>query len=510
MGFTVPNGADAATVDQSEPDALDYEALGFRSSGVVDGCEVSAQLTPAMSVVVGAGSAVVDGVPADVAGGSVTIQGSDANPRFDLVVADAQGSKLVLRGTASASNPVFPDCDLRSYALLAAVYVGSSTTSITNAAIVDKRIMLSTTFQRTYSTDSGTLVRSETPAGVFSVETGGKIAWVEATLERVGVQALELTSGLLVKAGDAVASLLTLRARSSAPESQKVLDIQNAGGTSVASISGTGQLQAANFITGEGSPRNSVIAPKGSLYIDLLGTRNRSLWISEGNGVWDPFRSFDPSDDSIPVGMIAPALGTVAPVGWLLLVGQQISTTDPDTAELADLVGTLYGSGPSTVGLPDFRGLIPIGAGGDVALSIGDVAGTKTVSITKANLPPHAHAVSDPGHEHPRAGRALYAPPAGALKPSTSSDVTPFALAVEPENTNRKSETGIVVGETGNGEPLSVLPPVRAVTWMVKAHATYARISAFEADSAIPVETGTGVAYMTPQDLADAIAPLLP
>lgn len=510
MGFTVPNGADAATVDQAEPDALDYEALAVRSSGVVEGCATTAQLTPAMSVVVEAGKVVVDGVPVDVPGGSVTIQGSDANPRFDLVVADSQGTKLALRGTASASNPVFPDCDLTSYALLAAVYVGASTTSITNAAIVDKRIMLATTFQRSYASGNSTLVRSETPEGVFLVETGGKLLWVDAMLQRIGTQAMELTGSLLVKAGDAVASLLTLRARATSPESQKVLDIQNSSGTTVASITGTGKLQASNFLYGAGSPRNNIVAPKGTLYVDEAGARNRSLWISEGNGVWDPFRSFDPSDDSIPVGVIAPALGTVAPVGWLLLVGQQISTTDPETADLAALVGTLYGSGPETVGLPDFRGLIPIGAGGEVALSIGDVAGARTATIETANLPSHDHPVTDPGHAHPRAGRALYAPPTGSLKPSTDTGVTPFALVAEPEDTNRTSETGISVGPTGNGEPISILPPVRAVTWMVKAHATYARISAFEADSAIPVETGSGVAYMTPQDLADAIAPLLP
>lgn len=506
MGFTVPNGPDAPVVDQTEPDALDYEALGFRSTGVADGCEVTAQIVPNMSVAVAAGKAVVDGVPVVVSSGTVAIQTSDANPRFDLVVVDASGVKTAIRGVASATNPLFPDCDLATYALLAAVYVGASTSSIAASAIVDKRIMLATSLQRSYSNSTDPVLSAETPDGVFSVKAGGKITWVEATLERIAAASLEMTSSLRIKAGDAAASILTLRARATAPENQKVLDVQSSGGTSLASITGEGVLSAANFYAGEGSPSGTV-KPKGTLYIDITTPRNRTLWVSEGEGAWEPFRSYDPSDDELPVGSLVAYLGSVAPTGWVLVQGQQISTTDPETADLADLVGTTYGSGSGTVGLPDFRGRIPIGAGGDVALNLGEVIGSKEATLTTGNLPAHDHPVVDPGHAHPAAGRALYAPPTGSLVPSTDpADVTPFALAVEALDGDRTSTTGISVGATGEGDPVSTLPPVSAVNWMVKAHATYARIATFTDETLFPVLDGGVEVTATLEDLVTGVA----
>lgn len=505
MGFTVPNGPDAPVVDQTEPDALDYEALGFRSSGVVSGCDVTAQLTPNMSVSVAAGKVVVDGTPVDVSSGSVAIQTADANPRFDLIVVNANGDRLALRGTASASNPLFPDCDLATYALLASVYVGASTTSIANTALVDKRIMLSTSLQRSYTNSTDPVLSAESPDGVFSVTAGGKVTWVDAILQRIGTGAMELTSTLLVKASDAATSVLTLRARATAPENQKVLDVQTSGGTSLASISGSGVLQAANFYAGSGSPLGTV-ADKGTLYIDVTTPRNRTLWVSEGEGQWEPFRSYDPSQDELPVGSLVATLGTEAQPGWVLVQGQQISTTDAETADLAALVGTTYGEGVGTVGLPDFRGRIPIGAGGDVALSIGEVMGAKEVTLEATHLPEHSHDVTDPGHAHPAAGRALYAPPTGTLKPSTDpADVTPFALAVEPLDGDRSSTTGISISPTGDGTPVPTLPPVAAVNWMVKAHATYARISAFSGETLIPVNEGGDTVYMTVAEFQTAL-----
>jgi microcystin-dependent protein len=506
MGFTVPNGPDAAVVDQAEPDALDYEALGYRKTGVVSGCAVTAQVVPNMSVNVAAGKAVVDGAPVDVSSGSVTIQTADANPRFDLIVVDDSGVKSAVRGTASATNPLFPSLNLGTYAVLAAVYVGSSTSSIATAAIVDKRIMLSTSFRRSYASSTETVLSSQTTDGVFSVDASGKTTWVDAILQRIGAQAMELTSSLVLRAGEAIPSLLTLRARASAPENQKVLDIQDSSGTTIASVSGSGVFQSANFIQGEGSPLGAITAPKGTLYIDLLTPRNRALWISEGSGVWEPFRSYDPADEGVPVGTMVATLGTVADPGWVMLQGQQISTTDPETEALAQLVGTRYGSGTGTVGLPDFRGKIPIGAGGAVALTIGDVAGAASVELTVENLPAHAHNVTDPGHAHPAAGRAVYGPPAGSLKPSTDPDaVTPFALAVAPADESRVAPTGVSVEPTGQGLAVNTLPPVGAVNWMVKAHATYARISVFTPETLIPVNDGGTTVYMTVAEFQTAL-----
>lgn len=509
MGFTVPNGPDAATVDQAEPDALDYQALGFRRTGVSASCFVTAQVSPNMSVNVAAGSVVLNGVPVTVGAGSVTIQTADATARFDLIVVDSVGDKIAIRGTASGSNPVFPACDLSMYVLLAAVYVGPGSSSITAAAIVDKRIYVELGLLRSYDADDDIAVETTSPAGFFRQTADGAMAWVESTLKRTGVSAMEMAASLVLHTG-AGNSLLTLKARSSAPENQNVLDVQDYNGTNLASIDGEGNLQANNFFSGVGPPSGST-APSGALYVDTTTPRTKSLYIHEGDGQWTPFKAHDVSDEAIPVGTMVSFLGDIAsvPVGWEVLDGSSISTSAPETSELAVLLGTLYGSGTGTVNKPDFRGRIPIGAAGGVALTLGDVAGTTTATLLVDNLPAHSHPVTDPGHEHPHAGRAVYAPQGGALRPSTAPDPTPFALAAEDSYAAHIAPTGISVGEVGIASPFDIIPPVATVNWIVKAHATYKSLSAVSGENVIKLDDDGVVTYSTVDDIAVAVAAIL-
>jgi microcystin-dependent protein len=501
MGFTVPNGPDAAAVDQAEPDALDYEALGYRSTGVLEGCAVTAQVSPDMSVNVAVGVVVVGGVPVDVVGGNVTIQTSDGNARFDIVAVDSFGTKFSIRGTSSATNPVFPDLDLGIYAFLAAVYVGASTSSISTSAVVDKRIFVERSFQRKYTNDSDYVVSTTSPAGFFRLTADGGMAWVESTLKRISAGVMELASTLIIKSGVNTGSLLTLKARSESPQNQNVLDVKTTGGTTVASIDGVGSLTAANFFSGVGAPTGNDTAPQGSLYVDLTTPRQLALYIHEGQGQWTPFKAYDPSDESIPVGSVMPFIAATVPIGWIALDGTNISTTAAETKDLATLLGSQYGSGPGVVTLPDFRGRIPIGVGGDVALTIGAIAGSASTTLTAANLPSHTHNLADPGHRHPTAGRSLYAPPSGSLRPSTAVDVTPFAIAAEASDADHTSTTGITVQATGDSAPFGILPPVAAVTWIVKAHATYKSLSAVSGTNVVKLDDEGVVTYSTVADI---------
>ena len=480
MGFTVPNGPDAAAVDQSEPDSGDYAALGYRSTGVISGCAVAAQGSPNMSVVVAVGKVVVDGAPVSVAGGTVTIQTSDANPRFDLILANASGQLSALRGVASASNPVFPAFNPATHVLLAAVYLGASASLVSASAIVDKRATQELTFRRAFTSETSSFVEADSPTGRFTLRADGKLSWVESTLSRLSVSVMEMVASLTIRASDSAASVLTLKARNATPANQKTLDVQSAAGATVASVTGTGVLQAANFLRGSGSPEGVVTADKGSLYVDIEAPLNGALWMkadaSDGDTGWMPFRSYDPTDDAIPVGTIAPFIGSGAfiPAGWIGLIGQMISTTDVETAELAAIVGSRYGSNPGVVGLPDFQGRIPIGTGGEVALTLGEVAGSIEITLTEAHLPSHLHPTEDPGHRHPNAGRGVYSTPNGNLHPTGEQNGT-FALLLDPDNLDTTAETGVTVGHAGSDQPLEVLPPVVAVTWMVKARSTSAQ-----------------------------------
>ena len=150
MGFYIPNAPDASVVDQAEPDSVDFVALGNRKSGVISGCEVTAQVSPNQTVQVTAGEILTEGVYKTVSSSSSLSVGlgSSAGPRFDLVVATSTGALAVREGTAGA-NPTFPTLSSGDV-LLAAVYRTSGTAStVSGTQITDKRIFMMSNDART-------------------------------------------------------------------------------------------------------------------------------------------------------------------------------------------------------------------------------------------------------------------------------------------------------------------------------------------------------------------------
>lgn len=143
--FSIPNVADAAFSFQAGVDSRDIDALvaAAQGHGVIQGCAVTAQGSPNMTVAVAIGTIQVSGrFCREVAAGNVTIGAANAtNPRFDLIVADKTGAKQCRAGTAAA-NPVFPTLTAGDV-LLAAVYVPANDTAIDANQIIDKRCILS-------------------------------------------------------------------------------------------------------------------------------------------------------------------------------------------------------------------------------------------------------------------------------------------------------------------------------------------------------------------------------
>lgn len=141
-GFTIPNAPDTdkSTLDQSEPDRVDFEVLGNRRKGVVSGAAIAA----------------VSGNIVSVASGSISYEGTDyalganatytlsaaasSGNRFDLVVARYASSAVTLQtitGTASSTNPMFPA--LPGTDILLAAVLRRASSSITGNDIIDKR-----------------------------------------------------------------------------------------------------------------------------------------------------------------------------------------------------------------------------------------------------------------------------------------------------------------------------------------------------------------------------------
>lgn len=117
---------------------------------------------------------------------------------------------------------------------------------------------------------------------------------------------------------------------------------------------------------------------------------------------------------ALPSGILVPFSGSVAPAGYLLCDGTLVSTTT--YAALFAVVGTAFGTGSGTFGLPDLRGRAVIGLdnmGGSaaarvaLATSMGQSGGASahTLSATESGIASHTHTQNshthtDSGHQH--------------------------------------------------------------------------------------------------------------
>lgn len=96
-----------------------------------------------------------------------------------------------------------------------------------------------------------------------------------------------------------------------------------------------------------------------------------------------------------PVGSMLDWPTATAPTGWLLCQGQAVSRTT--YAALFALIGTTFGAGngSSTFNLPDLRGRVSVGLSStDTEFNeLGKQFGTKTHTLTVAEMPSHDHGV---------------------------------------------------------------------------------------------------------------------
>jgi len=154
MGFIIPDYTSAlAFPGEAVQDSTDLAIMAAASAGnfVVSGLTVTPQSTPNMTVAVGGGVIVAaNGFPISVAAvSSLAVAAATSTDRRDLVVVSKTAVVSVIKGTAcgtagwapgsTGQPPVKPALPPTAVALRE-VYVGASTTSITGANLIDKRM----------------------------------------------------------------------------------------------------------------------------------------------------------------------------------------------------------------------------------------------------------------------------------------------------------------------------------------------------------------------------------
>jgi hypothetical protein len=167
-GFTVPNATDfglgnIASLDQSEPDSLDFSSIGDHRHGVISGANITTvasaagNATPAyLNVTLSAVEVRIDNTYGSVAGATVVVAAapSSSDTRFDVIVAYNNSGTFqfdVVQGTASATNPVFPTLTDTQIPLYAVYVKNTFNTTYTTELIVDKRAFTSSSLSRVAS-----------------------------------------------------------------------------------------------------------------------------------------------------------------------------------------------------------------------------------------------------------------------------------------------------------------------------------------------------------------------
>jgi microcystin-dependent protein len=148
--------------------------------------------------------------------------------------------------------------------------------------------------------------------------------------------------------------------------------------------------------------------------------------------------------------------GDFAPQNWALCNGQLLSIAQ-NTA-LFSILGTTYGGdGKSTFALPDLRGRVPMHPGHGPGLSmrtLGESRGEEATTLGVNNLPPHNHslqAVNNDAKSSTVDGNLL-----GNAQTQVYSSEAPSG-----------SLGAAAIGNTGGGQPISVVQPFQCVNYII-------------------------------------------
>lgn len=143
--------------------------------------------------------------------------------------------------------------------------------------------------------------------------------------------------------------------------------------------------------------RESMYASGGSIVGDIISQgywKQYGKMETFGNSGEDAGDFYRNGQLLLPVGIIMPYAGDIAPLGWLRCDGTEVSKAQYPRlfASLGDTYGTPVNS--NNFILPDLRGRTIIGAGDGLGLSnrvLGSTGGQETHTLTESEIPGHTH-----------------------------------------------------------------------------------------------------------------------
>lgn len=158
--------------------------------------------------------------------------------------------------------------------------------------------------------------------------------------------------------------------------------------------------------------------------------------------------------------------GNFAPKSWAFCQGQLLAINTNQA--LFALLGTMYGgNGVSTFALPNFAGRTAMGTGSGAGIdswTLGEVAGTPTVTLLTANLPMHNH-----GSGTETASISAYSDTGNLGSPTNARLASVTGLySNKPANTALRSiTTAFNLSVAGGSQPISIQQPFLGMNYII-------------------------------------------
>lgn len=197
-----------------------------------------------------------------------------------------------------------------------------------------------------------------------------------------------------------------------------------------------------------------------SIYIDLPITWTPDTKIDSDCLNKEIKDKLDNIDAQFPAGMLQPTARASAPTGWLLCQGQAISRVT--YADLFTAISTKYGvgDGSTTFNVPNMKGRVPVGLdpGDGTFNDRGKTGGSKTHTLTTAQMPSHAHG---------GVGNHTHTYQATAPSSTGQSGTDRVVIASLPTySTGGAGAHGHPA--SGGGAAHNNLPPYLIINWLIK------------------------------------------
>lgn len=160
-------------------------------------------------------------------------------------------------------------------------------------------------------------------------------------------------------------------------------------------------------------PTNPV---NGQVYDNFYWDSTLSAWRATGN-----------ITPLVPAGVISQYAGATAPSGYLLCIGQSISTSEYPA--LFQAIGYTYGGSGSSFSVPNLQNRVSVGKGTEAEFdTLGETGGSKTHQLSVNEMPSHthtqdAHNHTQNSHNHTQDahGHAFYGAQTGQNLPFTNT-----------------------------------------------------------------------------------------